>query len=121
LAELLEKDYEVVQVGGGNDVQIAKDFRPNLCFEELCDLARASKTGISSDTYLGHLYWYLSRRAIVLFGISDPLIFGHPENLNLLRDRKFLRPRQFDLYYQNEYNHDAFVTPQEVVDSLVQF
>jgi hypothetical protein len=54
----------------------------------------------------------------VLFSISDPLIFGHPENLNLLRDRKFLRPRQFDLYYINQYNQEAFVTPPEVLQAL---
>ena len=121
LAELLEKDYEVVQVGGGNDVQITKDFRPNLSFDELGKLIDASRTGICVDSYLQHCYWYFDRRAIVLLGISDPLIFSHDIHLNLLSDRKYLRPKQFDLYYLNEYNHDAFVKPPDVLRALSAF
>ena len=118
LAELLEKDYEVVQVGGGNDVQVTKDFRPNLSFNELGKLIHASRTGICVDSYLQHCYWYFDRRAIVLLGISDPLIFSHLIHLNLLKDRKFLRPKQFDLYYLNQYNPDAFVKPSDVLQAL---
>ena len=118
LAELLEKDYEVVQVGGGNDEQVAKDFRPNLSFNELGKLVDASETGICVDSYLQHCYWFAGKKAIVLWGISDPVIFGHPENLNLLKDRKNLRPNQFDLYYTNQYNPGAFVSPKEVLAEL---
>jgi len=121
LAGLLEKDYEVVQVGGGNDEQVCKDFRPNLDFNQLGKLILASRTGISVDSYLGHYYWYLGRRAIVLFGVSDPLIFGHPENLNLLVDRKFLRPRQFDLYYKTDYRPESFVPVETILESLHGF
>ena len=118
LAELLEKDYEVVQVGSGNDEQIAKDFRPNLDFNELGKLINASQTGICVDSYLQHCYWFVGKKAIVLWGISDPIIFGHPENLNLLKDRKNLRPNQFDLYYRNEYKPEAFFSPVEVIEAL---
>ena len=118
LAELLEKDYELVQVGGNGDEQVAKDFRPNLSFNDLGKLIDASQTGICVDSYLQHYYWYRDRKAIVLFGISDPLIFGHSENLNLLVDRGFLRPNQFDLYYLNQYNPEAFVSPEEVLAAL---
>ena len=118
LVQLLEKNYEVVQVGGGNDEKIAKDFRPNLDFDGLGKLILASRTGICVDSYLQHYYWYLSRRAIVLFGVSDPLIFGHPENLNLLKSRDNLRPNQFDLYYTNQYNKEAFVSPEEILEAL---
>ena len=118
LAQQLEKDYELVQVGGGNDEQIAKDFRTNLSFDELGKLVAESQTGVCVDSYLQHYYWYLGRRAIVLFSVSDPVIFGHPENLNLLKDRKFLRPNQFHLYYSNQYNPEAFVSPHEVLKAL---
>jgi ADP-heptose:LPS heptosyltransferase len=121
LAELLEKDHEVIQVGGNGDVQVAKDARLNLSFKELGELIESSDTGICVDSYLGHYYWYLNRRAIVLFGISDPMIFGHPENLNLLKDRSYLRPQQFDLYYTNQYCPEAFVKPKEVIDALKEF
>src|ERR1041385_3528364 len=117
LARLLEKDHELIQVGGGNDEQVAKEFRRNPSFDEVCQLIQGSDTGICVDSFLQHAFWFLDRRAIVLFGVSDPLIFGHPENLNLLRDRKFLRPNQFDLYYTNNYKPEAFVSPEDVVSA----
>jgi len=118
LAALLENEDEVIQVGGGNDEQLCKDFRPNLDFNELGKLIDASRTGVCVDSYLQHAYWYRDRRAIVLFGISDPVIFGHPENLNLLADRAFLRPNQFDLYYVSDYRAEAFVDPEIVINAL---
>jgi hypothetical protein len=60
----------------------------------------------------------LHKPAIVLFGISDDRIFGHPENINLLKSREFLRPNQFDLYYVTDVKPEAFVSPQEVLKAL---
>lgn len=118
LCRLLENNDEIIQVGGDTDEQIAKDFRKNLSFREVGNLIRESKTGICVDSYLQHYYWFLNRKAIVLWGISDPIIFGHKMHLNLLKDRKYLRPNQFDLYYSNEYNTEAFVAPNEVMKAL---
>ncbi len=120
LAELLEKDHQVIQVGGNGDVQVAKDARINLPFNEVSRLIQKSDVGIAVDSYLQHHFWYLNRRAIVLFGISDPLIFGHPEHMNLLKDRSHLRPKQFDLYYLDQYNPEAFVRPEEVMEVLAK-
>jgi ADP-heptose:LPS heptosyltransferase len=117
LVSLIGED-NIVQVGGTDDEQIAPDFRKNLSFRDLGDLILQSQTGICADSFLQHYYWYLGRRAIVLFSISDPLIFGHPENLNLLVDRRFLRPNQFDLYYTNNYKPEAFSPPEQVIEAL---
>ncbi len=118
LAELLEKDHEVIQLGGNEDTQVAKDVRRNLPHAQVCELIMWSDTGVCVDSYLQHAFWEVGKPAVVLFGISDPLVFGHPENVNLLVDRKYLRPQQFDLYYVNQYCNDAFVSPQEVVKAL---
>jgi ADP-heptose:LPS heptosyltransferase len=111
-------EYDIVQVGGTGDEQIVPDFRANLSFKQLGDLILQSQTAICADSFLQHYYWYLGRRAVVLFGISDPLIFGHPENLNLLVDRRFLRSNQFDLYYLNDYKPEAFSPPEKVIEAL---
>ena len=118
LCALLEKEHEVIQVAGNDDVQVAKDVRRNLPFEQVAELIKWSDTGVCVDSYLQHHYWHLGKPAVVLFGISDPVIFGHPENLNLMRDRAYLRPNQFDLYYLNDYKPDAFVSPEEVLEAL---
>ena len=65
-----------------------------------------------------HAMWYFGKKAIVLWGISDPLIFGHDIHVNLLKDRSYLRKNQFDLYYSNEVNPNSFVTPAKVMEEL---
>ena len=108
--------HELIQVGVNGEEQLVPDFRKNLSFKDLGNLISEADTAICVDSYLQHHFWANRKRAIVLFGVSDPLIFGHPENVNLLKDRKFLRENQFDLYYSNQLCPEAFVSPQEVMD-----
>jgi hypothetical protein len=54
------------------------------------------------------------------FGQSDPNIFGYPGNINLLKDRSYLRPEQF-LHWWHEtvfYKEDAFVSAETVTETL---
>ena len=83
-----------------------------LMKEERC------KTWISVDNFFHHLAWSVGKPGVVLWGMSDPEIFGHPENVNLLKDRSFLRKRQFGLWSQELENPKAFVSPEEVVQCL---
>jgi hypothetical protein len=64
------------------------------------------------------LAWDIGKPGIVLWGQSDPLIFGHPENNNLLKDRKYLREKQFWWWEQCDYNAEAFVRPEEIIKHL---
>jgi ADP-heptose:LPS heptosyltransferase len=73
---------------------------------------------ICIDSYLQHLCWYVGKQAIVLWGQSDPEIFGHKENLNLLKNKKYLREKQFWLWEQTLYNEDVFVSPKEIINCL---
>lgn len=116
---------QIVQIGVEGEKQLVKDFRKNLSFKELCRLVRRATICISIDSFLQHLCWYLKKPCIVLWGQSDPKIFGHKENINLLKDRKYLREKQFDIweytdYNQTRYNADAFVSPEEVIWQLKQ-
>ncbi len=118
LADLIIAKHKLIQVGGEGDEQLADDFRKNPSFDEVSQLISTSDTGICVDSYLQHHFWLLEKPAIVLWGISDPKIFGHQLHKNLLRDRSFLRHNQFDLYYANEHNPEAFVKPEEVLEAL---
>lgn len=118
LAQLLSKEDHVIQVGGENDEQVCEDFRKNLGFREVGKLIHESRTGVCVDSFLSHYYWYLDRRALVIFSVSDPVIYGHETNLNVLKDRKYLRENQWDLYYANQVNHEAFLSPSEVLTAL---
>jgi ADP-heptose:LPS heptosyltransferase len=118
LAKLLCQKHLVTQVGGEADEQLVQDFRKNLSFDQMSELIKSHETAVCVDSYLQHHMWFLNKKAIVLWGVSDPLFFGHSLHLNLLKDRKYLREKQFDLYYSNQFNSEAFVSPEEVLKAI---
>lgn len=109
---------EFIQVGIEGEVQLVDDFRKGLSLSQLRKLVEKCDTWISVDSFFQHFCWDLGKPGIVLWGQSDPLIFGHPENTNLLKDRKYLREKQFWLWTQCEYKQEAFVEPQIVIDTV---
>lgn len=114
-------EEEIIQVGTENETQLVSDFRKNLSINEMSKLISECKTWISVDSFMQHLGWYNKKYGIAIFAQSDPNIFGHSENVNLLKDRKYLREKQFWLWEQCEYNEDAFVKPQVVLEELKKF
>ena len=119
LIELLQRDgHSLMQLGVEGEQQLVTDFRKNLNYSVLCDLIRQCDLWIGVDSYGQHLGWSVGKRGIALFGQSDPLIFGHAENVNLLKNRKYLRQQQFWLWEQCESNDEAFVSPEVVMDTL---
>jgi ADP-heptose:LPS heptosyltransferase len=114
-------DQPVVQVGVKGEQQLTDDFRPNLPLTELAELVHQADTWISVDSFFQHFCWDLKKYGIVIWAQSDPFIFGHPENINLLKDRKYLRKEQFWLWEQCEYKQECFVKPKEIVKHIDQF
>jgi ADP-heptose:LPS heptosyltransferase len=111
----------IVQIGIEGENQLVDDFRKDLSFDDLRALLKKCRTWISCDSFFQHLAWSEGKRGIVLFSRSDPKIFGHPENLNLLKSREFLTPYQFIWWEEQEYVADAFVEPNEVIKALELF
>lgn len=121
-AEVLKQIKEpVVQVGVEGETQLVADFRKNLPLNELAELVKECKTWMSCDSFFQHFCWDLNKPGVVVFGQSDPNIFGHPENINLLKDRSYLREKQFWIWEQAEFKEDAFVSPDVVVEALKKF
>ena len=85
---------------------------------ELCALLKECRTWISCDSFLQHLGWDQGKKGIVLWGPSDPLIFGHPENINLLKDRSYLVKNQFLWWEATEHQNERFVEPHIVLEYL---
>ena len=117
--ELISKiDEPIIQVGVEGEKQFVDTFCKGLTIDELCQLLVKCRTWIGVDSFFQHLAWREGKQGIVLWGPSDPLIFGHPENINLLKDRKYLAPNQFLWWEQTEYNPDRFVGVDEVLKHL---
>ena len=115
---LLKKDYDLIQVGVTGEVPLVQDFRKGLPIQDLRKLIGQCDTWISVDSFFQHLCWDEGKKGVVIFSQSDPRIFGHVENINLLKDPKFLRGNQFQLWSQTAYNSDAYVTPELVVKTV---
>lgn len=116
LISMLESQgHELIQVGIDGESQLVPDFRTNLSIPELSDLMKTADTWIAVDSFGQHLGWDLGIRGMVLFGQSDPAIFGHKENVNVLKSRSYLRDQQFWWWEQCDYRDDAFVDPETVL------
>jgi ADP-heptose:LPS heptosyltransferase len=117
--ELISKiDEPIVQVGVAGEEQLVDDFRQNLSIKELEALIAECRTWIAVDSFFQHLAWRAGKRGIVLWSVSDPNIFGHPENINLLADRVNLASNQFLWWELTEYDENKFVKPDEVINHL---
>ena len=119
LVELLEKQgYEVIQIGVKEEEQVATRFETNLSFQEVIRLLEEANTFVAVDSFLQHAAWSIGKRGTVIFSQSDPKIFGHRIHNNLLKDRKYLRPNQFDLWESTEKNDEAFFDWDEVYERM---
>lgn len=111
-------DEPIIQVGVTGEKQLVPDFRTNLPISELRELLHQCRTWIGVDSFFQHLAWDEGVRGVVIWGPSDPLIFGHPENINLLKDRKYLVENQFIWWEATEHQSERFVTPEIVLASI---
>jgi hypothetical protein len=118
-AELISMIEEpIVQIGVEGEVQLVDDFRKGLPISQLKELLRECRTWISCDSFFQHLGWIEGKKGIVLWSVSDPLIYGHPENINLLKDRKYLAGNQFLWWEAYDHNEETFVPAREVFKCL---
>lgn len=118
LIELL-KDHEVIQVGVKGEPILTKDVHFNWPLKKIKELISECDLWISVDNFFPHLAQCVNKPGVVLWGRSDPLIFGYKENTNILKDRSLLRPDQFDIWEKIDYNSDIFVKPNEVYEIIV--
>ena len=118
LIQKISKSIHIVQIGVEGEKQLVPDFRRNLSIFELRQLIAKCDTWIGVDSFFQHLAWEQGKEGVVLWSVSDPLIFGHPENINLLKNRDYLAPNQFLWWDFTPHNPDAFVKPEEVIKFL---
>jgi len=117
--ELIELiDEPVIQIGVDGEEQLVDDFRKGLSIIELRQLIKDCRSWIAVDSFFQHLAWSESKQGIVLWSVSDPEIYGHKANINLLKDRVYLAENQFLWWDFTDHNNDAFVKPEEVIKFL---
>jgi hypothetical protein len=120
LIELLhEKNIDTIQVRTNeNNILPARQVLTDLLLPDLQKTILECESFIAVDNFIQHYATYLGKRGVVIFGQSDPLIYGYPQNINLLKDRKYLREDQFGLWESVDFKEDVFVSPEKVVLAL---
>lgn len=118
---LKEKNCYIIQVGvsGEKEIPGVDEIVFNKPLKELKELVHSCDTWVSVDNFFQHFCSLIWQPGIVLFGQSDPLIFGHPENKNLLKDRSYLRPDQFNTWECAVANNEAFLEPRKVLNEIL--
>lgn len=120
VSNLSKARYSVLQISRTGEKDVAGAQRKDdLPLDKIAQLMKESETWISVDTFAPHMAWTLGEPGVVIFGSSDPLIFGHPENINLLKNRKYLRDKQFWLWSQESADPDRFVGPEAVINAAL--
>ena len=89
LVSMLVKDFDVVQIGGPCEKPI-EGITTNLTgqtnIRQVMALIKHSLTTISIDSFIGHVSPAVGKSGVVLFGRSNPYIFGHETNVNIWVD-----------------------------------
>jgi len=113
---LRQEGIVTVQARTSEDIELSVDETySDLNLKELKKVIEECDTFISVDNFIQHYATYLGKRGIVIFSRSDPLIFGYPQNINLLKNRSYLRPNQFGTWEEDNFVGDAFVEPEVVL------
>lgn len=114
----LKDEFDIIQIGVEGEVRLVDDVRHNLPLAEVKKLILSCYKWISVDNFLPHCAHLLGKPGIAIWGISDPNVFGYPENKNLLKSRKNLRENQFYIWDGLKYDKNVFVAPEVVIKAV---
>jgi hypothetical protein len=121
IEKLKQMEFHIIQVGinGEQLLDNVDEYFMGKSFDELKSKVMECDCWISVDNFFPHFCHFIKKYGIVLWGKSDPDIFGYPENINLLLDRKFLRKNQYLIWDYESYDEKVFVLPDVVIKNVI--
>ena len=120
IQRLESKGLLIVQVGVEGEKQLVQDFRTNLSLVALGDLVQKCSFWISVDSFFQHFAWDCGKPGFVIWGPSDPRIFGHKENYNIWTGGKDCIDYQFGLWENVALNNNRFPKVGKVISEINQ-
>lgn len=119
LVDLLIADYDVIQLMHGDERHVRDiPYEKNRTLPDIERMVKECDAFICVDNFLQHLAHYVGKRGFVLYGVSDPSLFGYPENVNIYADSKYFRQYQFQTWNEVDFNEDAFAKPGKVYEII---
>lgn len=119
---LMSKGYSIIQIGTSGEEPLVLNTRFDLTLLEIKNLILLGDTWISTDSFLPHLVesYHLPRRGTVLWGKSDPKVYGYPSNLNILKSESNLKANQFHWWEEEPIDDSVWYTAEEVYNIMVK-
>ena len=123
IKELRSLNIYIIQIGvdGETKLENVNEYQFNLSLKELEKLTLYVDTFISVDNFYPHFCNLINKSGIVIFSQSNPDIFSYKTNINLLKDIKYLRNNQFSTWEETQFNIEAFIPPEIIIQNLVKF
>jgi len=120
---LRQSEFEVIQIGNNDETKFenCNDYQFNLNLTDLKKLSLECDSFFSVDNFYPHFCNLFHKRGVVIFSLSDPLIFGYKDNLNILKSKQYLRKNQFDIWESVQYNEFAFFPASIIFKSSEDF
>lgn len=118
----IKNKFRISQVGcsGDRKLESIENFIFDKKFSDLCKIIEFCDIWISVDSYIPHIASYVKKKGIVIWSQSDPNIFGNKNNINLIKDRKYIRENQFEPWFSAKFIEEAFVSPEIVIDAILK-
>jgi ADP-heptose:LPS heptosyltransferase len=117
---LKNEGYHVIQIGQKNEKPLkgVDEIKVELSFKELEKLVSECFFWMSVDSFFQHFCTYHKRRGVVIFGKSDPNIFGYKSNLNIYKDESCFRKQQFAYWFDEPFDANVFVKPDIIMKKI---
>jgi hypothetical protein len=90
----------------------------NKSLKDIFNFTKDAVTFITIDSFLQHLMAPMKKQGIVLWGLSDPKLFGYKWNKNLFINENYFRPNQWDIWPGEKWIEGCWVAPSDVVKAV---
>lgn len=116
----LAQRHHIVQIGADGEQPIpgAQEHHFGSPYAVLKGYLDKADMILGVDNFLQHFAALYGKRGVVIFGQSDPRIFGCEGNDNILVHPDALRQYQFQTWEEIEYRDDVWPDPQMVVQRV---
>lgn len=123
LINLLKKEkYKIYQIGvkGEKELMNIDKYIFNKPFKKLKNYLKICDFYISVDNFFQHFAHYYGKYGFVIYGKSDPELFGYKENINIFKSKDYLRKGQYLYWKEEPYNKEVFVNPTIVYKIILK-
>lgn len=122
---LLKHNIKIIQIGADKSKPFnnISQYYYNLSYQEILQLLQSTDLWLAVDNFLQHLARFTEplKNGVVIWGPSNPSLFGYEDNLNLYKDKKYFRIHQFATWFDVIFDLEGWIEPEKVVDSTLEF